>query len=80
MCRKICWVTSEAVLIFISAILGTFAWNHGSAIFNVGNPSQWWGALWADITQHWLAWSFEGGFFLILVVVIWYRSRHDNPF
>lgn len=71
-------VIYEAIIIFLSAILGTFTWNHGSMIFNGNHPSQWLKALGHDMTTFWLAWSFFGVLLFALLIVLWLRIRGER--
>jgi MFS superfamily sulfate permease-like transporter len=75
MCCRLFYVFSEALIIFLSAMLGTFAWNHGSDIFN---SMDWWGSFTTDITDHWPAYLVIFLLFIVLGVILYFRDRREH--
>jgi len=73
--RRLFFILSEAILIFLSAILGTFAWNHLSPVFN---SLDWWDKLMQDIANYWQAYLTISVVFGVLVVVLYYRAKKED--
>lgn len=67
----------EASLIFLSAILGTFVWNHISPIFN---SMDWWGNLMQDIANYWQAYLTIAIILGVLVVILYYRAKKEGDY
>ena len=70
--RRLLLVVSEVILVFISAILGAFAWNHLSPIFN---SMDWWRKLMEDIAKYWQAYLAIGVLLFLLFLVLYFRAR-----
>lgn len=75
--KQLFYVLVEASLIFLSAILGTFAWNHLSPIFN---SLDWGGGLMQDIVHYWQAYLTIAIILVGLVVILYYRARQEKDY
>lgn len=75
MLKNLFFVISEALLVFLSAILGTFTWNHLSPIFN---SMDWWNGLMKDIADYWIAYLAIGVLGFLLVLVLYFRAKAEK--
>jgi len=74
---RLFYILSEALLIFLAAILGEFVWENGQEVFNAG-ISGWWGELVNQITLYWPAYLAITIVFVGLLVVLYYRAKRDG--
>ncbi len=75
MAKRIVFVVLEALVVFISAILGAFAWNHLSPIFN---SMDWWDGLINDIASNRPAYIVIGALCFILVAVLYFAKAETT--
>lgn len=77
------FIISESLIIFLSAVVGTFAWNHGSPIFN---NFDWrhpcfinlWESIMNDIAQYMPAYAAVAFLWFILVIILFLRARAED--
>ena len=84
MCCRLFYVSSEALIIFLAAILGTFAFNHASDIFNryvhwgeccITNIKYLWEGTLNDIHSYPAAYLAILVVFVVLLAVLWCRAK-----